>query len=225
LNAVLGYSMRVVLALVFVLFPAISARAQESSADPQDQAATSPPAEEHRLTDSVKFLTGAALALGAHESGHVVFDALFGAKIDVEAIHFGPFPFFAVSHPAGLPPREEFTISSAGFWVQEASDEWMLTSRPNLRTEHAPLLKGMLAFNVLNSVGYAIVAFAEAGPYERDTRGMAQSIGVSERGIGAVILAPALLDAYRYYRPNARWAVWASRAAKVGSVLLVLKRP
>jgi hypothetical protein len=225
LNAVLGYSMRVALGLAFVSFPAISARAQESSAHPPAQAVTPPPAEEHRLTDSVKFLTGAALALVAHEGGHVVFDAVFGAKVDVVAIHFGPFPFFAVSHPAGLPPREEFTISSAGFWVQEAGDEWMLTSRPNLRAEHAPLLKGMLAFNVLNSVGYAIVAFAEAGPYERDTRGMAQSIGVSERGIGAVILAPALLDAYRYYRPNARWAVWASRAAKVGSVLLVLKRP
>ena len=76
---------------------------------------------------------------------------------------------------------------------------------------------------MLNSAGYAIVAFARAGPFERDTRGMAQSIGVDEPAIGAVVLAPAVFDAIRYFKPEARWAKWASRAAKVGSVLLVLK--
>ena len=79
-------------------------------------------------------------------------------------------------------------------------------------------------FNVLNSVGYGLVAFAKAGPFERDTRGMADSVGVSERGIGAMVMAPALLDAYRYFRPDSRWAKWASRAVKAGSVLLVVKR-
>jgi hypothetical protein len=53
---------------------------------------------------------------------------------------------------------------------------------------------------------------------------MAASIGVDERAIGALVLAPALLDAYRYFRPDARWAKWGSRSAKVGSVVLVLKR-
>jgi len=67
------------------------------------------------------------------------------------------------------------------------------------------------------------VAIAKAGPFERDTRGMANAIGVDERAIGAVVIAPALLDAWRYLQPHARWAVWASRAVKVGSVLLVLK--
>ncbi len=38
-----------------------------------------------------------------------------------------------------------------------------------------------------------------------------------------MILAPAVLDAWRYFRPEAKWAVWASRAAKVGMVLLVVK--
>ena len=77
---------------------------------------------------------------------------------------------------------------------------------------------------MLNSTGYAFVAFARAGPFERDTRGMADSIGVDERAIGAVVLAPAVFDAIRYFKPEARWAMWASRAAKVGSVLLVIKR-
>jgi hypothetical protein len=53
---------------------------------------------------------------------------------------------------------------------------------------------------------------------------MADSVGVDERAIAAIVLAPALLDGYRYFRPDAAWARWASRAAKAGSVALVLKR-
>ena len=52
---------------------------------------------------------------------------------------------------------------------------------------------------------------------------MADAIGVDEPWIGMLILAPAVLDAYRYFHPDARWAAWASRGVKIGSVLLVLK--
>jgi hypothetical protein len=109
--------------------------------------------------------------------------------------------------------------------MQDLSSEWLLTKQPSLRDVHAPVVKGVLAFNVLNSVGYAFVAFARAGPFERDTRGMASSIGVDERAIGALVLAPAVFDAIRYFKPEARWAKWASRAAKAGSVVLVVKQP
>ena len=179
----------------------------------------------------MKFVGGAALALALHESGHLVFDAAFDAQPRLEAIRFGPFPFFAVTHRSGLPPREEFTISSAGFWVQEVTDEWLLADgrvrgmgarRPGTGNG-AWLAKGMLAFNILNSTGYAFVAFAKAGPSERDTRGMADSIRVDERAIGLVVLAPALLDGYRYFRPDSRVTVWLSRGVKIGSVLLVLR--
>ena len=108
--------------------------------------------------------------------------------------------------------------------MQDLSSEWILTRRPSLRDARAPVAKGVLAFNVLNSAGYAGVAFARAGPFERDTRGMAGSIGVDERAIGALVLAPAVLDAIRYFKPQARWAKWASRAAKLGSVMLVAKK-
>jgi hypothetical protein len=108
--------------------------------------------------------------------------------------------------------------------VQELTDEWMLTRRPTLHDQHAWGAKGLLAFNVLNSVGYSFVAFAKAGPAERDTRGMADSIGVDERFIGAMVLAPALLDSYRYFNRGSGWAAWTSRLTKAGSVLLVLKR-
>ena len=81
----------------------------------------------------------------------------------------------------------------------------------------------MLAFNVITSGAYAGAAFARTGPGERDTRGMAVSADVDERWIGALVLAPAVLDAWRYFDPEARWAVWASRAAKVAGVLLVIR--
>ena len=175
------------------------------------------------MADGLNVAAGAALALALHESGHLIFDVAFDARVRVERVQFGPIPFFALAHRGDVSPRRELTISSAGFWVQDASSEWLLTRRPGLRHERAPLAKGLLAFNVVNSVGYAAVAFARAGPAERDTRGMAAALGVDERGVGALVLAPALLDAYRYFRPEAAWAKWASRIVKAGSVVVVLK--
>jgi hypothetical protein len=171
-----------------------------------------------------RFLGGAAAAFGAHEGGHLLFDVAFDADPGVKRVAFHGIPFFAITHRADVSPRREFVISSAGFWVQAAGSEWILTRHPDLRHERAPLLKGALAFNVIASVAYAGAAFARTGPPERDTRGMAASIRWDEPAIGAVILAPALLDAYRYIHPPARWAVWTSRVVKVGSVLLVFAR-
>jgi hypothetical protein len=210
-------------ALFFVVWLPSRVAAQSSSTG---QTLQSPPSDSPKIVivDAAKFLAGAALGLAIHESGHLVFDTVFKASPRIEGVHFGPVPFFAITHRSDESPRREFTISSAGFWMQDVSSEWLLTKRPSLRDEHAPVAKGVLAFNVLNSVGYACVAFAKAGPYERDTRGMADSIGVSEPTIGVVVLVPAVLDAIRYYKPEARWAKWASRAAKVGSVLLVVRR-
>jgi hypothetical protein len=120
-------------------------------------------------------------------------------------------------------PVREFTISSAGFWVQHAGDEILLSRRPNLRAEHAPLAKGLLAFNILTSFVYAGAAFSRHGPTERDTNGMALSADIAEPWIGTAILAPAMLDGARYFRPRSRALVWASRGAKVAGSLLVLK--
>lgn len=178
-----------------------------------------------RAATTLAFLGGAATAFGAHEAAHLLFDTLFGAQPGVKRVDYGGIPFFAITHHP-VSRREEFVISSAGFWTQNAIDEWLLTSRPALRDERAPFAKGMLAFNVIASGAYAIAAFTGTGPPERDTRGMAVSLGphgVDERWIGALVLAPAALDAYRYYAPHARWAVWTSRAVKVGMVLLVLR--
>ena len=190
------------------------------------RADTDQPAQqtEHRAADTGKFLAGAAVGFAEHEADHLLFDLLFDAQPFVKVVHFGPVPFFAIAHRSGLSPRREFVVSSAGFWTQEATSEWLLTRHPDLRHEHAPFVKGAFAFDLLTSIGYGMVAFARAGPFERDTRGMAASIRVDERAIGAIVIAPAILDAYRYFNPDARWAKWASRMVKVGSVLLVIRR-
>ena len=194
-------------------------------ASAQQEATESPAAQPNGNTaiDAAKFLAGGAIAFVAHESGHLIFDAAFDGEAHLEEVHFGRVPFFAITHRPDLSPRREFIVSSAGFWTQEATSEWLLTKHPDLRHEHAAFAKGVFAFDVLTSVGYGIVAFAKAGPYERDTRGMASSIGIDERVIGARVIAPAALDAFRYFRPHQRWLAWTSRAAKVGRVLLIAK--
>src|SRR3954471_14160885 len=168
------------------------------------------------------FLVGGAIGLGAHEMGHVVADLALGQTPELKKVNFHGIPFFAITHPSGQTPWKEFTISSAGFWVQNVENEVLLHRRPQLRAERAPLAKGVFAFNVITSVAYAGVAFAQTGPPERDTRGMAESARVDEPLIGAFLLAPAVLDGWRYFHPGSKGAMWVSRALKAGMVLLVL---
>jgi len=182
-----------------------------------------PPRHVTRTAAVGGFLAGIAVGLGAHEGGHLLFDVAFDADPGVKRVEFHGIPFFAITHRAGLSRRREFAISSAGFWVQHGTNEWLLTRRPRLRTEHAPFTKGVFAFNVGASAAYSAAAFARTGPGERDTRGMAISARMDERWIGAVILAPAVLDTWRYVDPEARLPVWLSRAVKVGAVLLILR--
>ena len=169
------------------------------------------------------FVAGALVGFAAHESGHLFFDVIFDADPTIRRVDFHGIPFFAISPQAELSPREEFTVSSAGFWVQQATNEWLLTKRPRLRSEKAAFTKGVFAFNIGASAAYSGAAFARTGPVERDTRGMASSSGIDERWIGALVLAPAVLDTWRYFDPDAKLAIWLSRAVKVLSVLLVLK--
>lgn len=168
------------------------------------------------------FLAGGAIGLATHEAGHVVAALAVGEKPGLRRVDFHGIPFFAITHDS-VSPRREFLISSAGFWVQHAENEWLLGRRPNLRRERAPLVKGVFTFNVLASAAYAGAAFARTGPAERDTRGMAASSRLDERWIGALVLAPAVLDAWRYFHPDAKWAAWTSRGVKIGMVVLVVR--
>ena len=158
-----------------------------------------------------------------HEAGHLLFNAAFDADPGIKKVSFAGIPFFAITH-GPVSPRREGVISSAGFWMQHASSELLLTRQPELRHQRAPLKKGILAFNVLASFAYAGVAFARAGPAERDTRGIALAADVPEPLVGGLIATPAVLDAARYFHPRSKTLRWASRAAKIAGVVLVLTR-
>jgi hypothetical protein len=205
------------LTLLAITLASATARAQPETTPPP------PTAARGTWSDSVlPFLGGGAIGLATHEAGHVFFDLLFDAKPGLAKVDFHGIPFFAITH-RNVSPAKEYTIASAGFWVQNAEAEWLLTKRPQLRREHAPLAKGVLAFDVVASAAYAGAAFAKTGPVERDTRGMASSLRVDERWIGVLVLAPALLDTLRYFNPDAKWATWTSRGVKAGMVLLVIR--
>jgi hypothetical protein len=168
------------------------------------------------------FLAGGATGLALHESAHLIADAAFGEKPGLKKVDFHGIPFFAITHRSGLPRRQEFTISSAGFWMQHAENEWLLSQSRPLR-DRGPFPKGLFTFNVVASAAYAGAAFAKTGPVERDTRGIAESARVDERWVGALLLAPAVLDAWRYFHPDAKWAAWSSRGVKIGMALLIVR--
>lgn len=198
--------------LILLKFSAI-ALAQQTAQTP----------ENHQGAQVGKILLGGLLGLGIHEAGHVAGAWAFDADPGVKRVEFSGIPFFAITHRNDLSPRREFIVSAAGFWSQYLLSEQMLTHHPSLRLERRPIEKGVIAFHVGTSVVYAGAAFAKMGPLERDTRGMAGALGLSERWIGVIILAPAVLDAYRYFHPNAKWAAWSSRGVKIGMASLVIK--
>src|SRR5262249_39443306 len=121
-------------------------RAQDAPSQPTTQSVQS------TASTAGLFLLGGGVAFVAHESGHLLFDAIFDANPGVKKVSFKGIPFFAITHDAGLSDRQEFVIDSAGFWVQEGTNEWLLHKHPDLRREHEPFLKGAFAFNVIASV-------------------------------------------------------------------------
>jgi hypothetical protein len=202
------------LVLLALTSSAAAGLAQDATAAPPDDG----PSKGKRVA---LFLAGGVTGLALHESGHLVADAAFGENPSLKKVDFHGIPFFAITHRSGLPRRKEFTISSAGFWMQHVENEWLLSQRRPLR-DRGPFAKGIFTFNVLTSAAYAGAAFAKTGPVERDTRGIAESARVDERWIGALLLAPAVLDAWRYFHSDSKWAAWSSRGVKIGMAVLIV---
>jgi hypothetical protein len=205
-------------ALMVALF-AVTAAPSAAGAQDAAPAQAPQPSQGKRIA---LFLAGGAVGLVAHESGHLLADAAFGERPRLKKVDFHGIPFFAITHRTGIPPRKEFTISSAGFWVQHAENEWLLSRGTPLRSR-GPFAKGVFTFNVLTSAAYAGAAFAKTGPAERDTRGIADAARIDERWVGAMLLAPAVLDAWRYFHQDSKWAAWSSRGVKIGMVVLVAR--
>ena len=117
-----------------------------------------------------------------HEGGHLLMASIFGADPGVKRVSFGPVPFFAISHDDVSPATR---VRDLGGRILGAArlERMAAHTRPGLRHEHAPVAKGLLAFNVLASVAYATAAFGTFGPYERDTRAMADALAC-RRAVG-----------------------------------------
>lgn len=136
----------------------------------------------------------------------MVCERAFGAHLRAKTIHYARLPFFAIDHET-VTRRREFVIAAAGLWMQHAGSEVLLSTRPNLRRQLAPFLKGVLALNLAISTVYTSAAIGQLGRPERDSLSMAHSLGRTgwpEPLVGSFILVPALLDAYRYLRPQHR---------------------
>jgi hypothetical protein len=107
------------LALGLTLLPwAVCAQEAPASGD------TPAPATEdtdRTAKEVMTFLGGSAAGLGVHESGHLLFGVIFGAKPSLKGVDFAGLPFFALTHRPDLSPRREYTVSAAGFWMQHAT--------------------------------------------------------------------------------------------------------
>ncbi len=201
------------------------------AADEKPQPAAAAPAEPSApqrpmgmwAGDPPKFFQGAFVALLGHESGHLITNAAIGTDLYLKGVHYGPVPFFTIEPGRRLDRHEHYITASAGFNGQHLMNEWLLTTHPNLRRENDPFLKGIATFNFWLTMGYAATAFAGTGPVERDTKGMADSLGWNERWVGVMILVPTMLDRYRYDHPEAKWAKTASRLSKLFIIGLAAK--
>jgi hypothetical protein len=177
---------------------------------------------------------GFVTAFFAHETGHVVTNLLLGNSPHFETttvLGFVPFPVISprlrcddagctrydgAAFPSGR--RGKFVIVTMGFDVQHALDELVLDLTPDLRYRDAPWRKGLLAFGILTSCLYSAAAMLGVEDSHGDLSGAASMARVNERLLALGLLAPAILDAYRYMVPSTRWAPWVSRAAKAGLV-------
>jgi hypothetical protein len=172
---------------------------------------------------AIRWVGGFSLGLAIHESGHLVLGGALGVKPFLKGVDFHGVPFFAIDYRERLNSSQSLQLASAGFWTQYAASEWVLTRRPEIARDAAPFTKGVLAFHVLNSLGYTGAALLRTGPVERDSLGIARDLGVDERWVGVALLVPASLDVYRYYNPRRHWAAWLSRGVKLGLIVISIR--
>lgn len=203
------------IALLLFLFPGIGSARGESQGG----------------ADYAWFAAGGLTAFVIHEAAHAVVAESFGLRPSFEIRH-KPVPFVVVTYdwdpikgpsgdvayyldrdgnPVSRGAQKQFVIAAAGINAQNITSEWILTAHPRIHDESRPFMKGMLAFNILTSVGYALVGRKDP---DGDLRAMSEALNVNDVVIGGVVLFPAVLDLYRYYHPDSRWVPWIDRGAK-----------
>lgn len=187
-------------------------------------------AEEWNPSDYGWFLAGGAAGFILHEGAHALVAESLGFDARLES-RGKPIPFVVVRYDlvstrdengqirytdeAGRPvsdgAQKQYAIASAGINSQNITSEIILTLHPNLREERRPFLKGVLAFDIVVSAGYALIGRKDP---DGDLRGMSEALDVSDKWMATLVLLPAAVDTYRYFYPESRWAPWVSRGSK-----------
>jgi len=187
-------------------------------------------AGEWNSSDYGWFLTGGVAAFFLHEGAHALVAESLGFDARLES-RGKPIPFVVVRYdlvpekdenghvrytdkrgrPVSNGAQKQYAIASAGINSQNLTSEIILTLHPNLREKQKPFLKGVLAFDILTSLGYALVGRKDP---DGDLRGMSEALGVNDKWMGTLVFLPAVVDTYRYFYPESRWAPWVSRGAK-----------
>ena len=133
-----------------------------------------------------------------------LFDAAFDAEPGAEARVVRPASRSSRSPTSRSDRRQEFTISSAGFWVQHATSEWLLTRRPHLRDRARPVRQGRARMERARPRSPTAAPRSRVPARRNATRAAWPSrSALPKPWIGALVLAPAVLDTVRYARPQA----------------------
>lgn len=177
---------------------------------------------------------GALSGFVAHETGHLLTNYLFDNKPALVGLKgFGFVPFFAISpelvcdHDGCRRPNQSrfqagrrgmYLISTAGFTVQHLTSEMALSKDPWLMYHNAPFEKGLLTFNLLLSVGYALSTLVGIEDAHGDAAGAAAVAHMPRALFATLLVLPVAADTVRFLRPCTRWAVGVSRASKAAMV-------
>jgi hypothetical protein len=180
-----------------------------------DERLERPEADFRHFVDYAWFALGAAAGFVGHESGHMMMDVFFGKSVKFVAVSLGPLPFFAIQPCCNLSLREQYVIGSAGFVVGDVSSELILQIAPRLRSRRHAFFKGVLMFDILLALGYAMTGFAGIGPPQSDVNTMSRGLQAPPWQVGLMLALPATIDLYRYLVPQSIWAPWTSVSGKM----------
>lgn len=220
-----------------LLLASSAARADEGKApapDPAPDPCEPSLADAHDVPSVALYLGGGLVGFLAHESGHVAMNFAYDNVPQFQHITtFGFIPFVAINprlscsngvckkHDGTLLAGGEsgkYNIVTAGFDVQHVTTELLLTLEPDLYWRHEPFRKGLFTFDILLSVGYALSNVTGTESSFGDSRNAATAAGMPHAVFAAILIAPAALDTYRFFRPRSKWAPWVSRGTKLGMI-------
>ncbi|MEO6953361.1 MAG: hypothetical protein ABI321_16290 [Polyangia bacterium] len=208
--------------LLMGTFSGSSARADEHGPT------LAPERDFHKFSDFAWLALGATSGFVGHELGHIVTDLMTLHHPTFHTTKTGPFYFFAIQPCCGpLSHAEEYAIASAGLVVNDLSSELILSISPRIRSRHAPFMKGVLLVDIGLELGYAISGFVQSAhpkgfPDQSDVASMSRALGVSPWRVSLSVMAPALIDLYRYFVPRSSFVPWVGIQSKVFMAGLVL---